>query len=240
MTDEIIERLAAARTPLVPTLLLLANFADWGHLVGSPVRARDACKRMLDTTADTLHRAHQAGVVMAAGTDTGFAMTPYGEWHARELELLMTYAGMSAMEAIVAGTRNGARMLGLEGEVGELSPGALSDLIVVDGDPIADIRVLQDRRNITVVIKDGKRITFDEEQLEQRWHHNRARIYSTENLTQDVIRGRQEPLSVPPGEGIHDTETPQHTPELPWEPAEGREIARDFGERERAARNPDA
>ena len=124
MTDEVVEELASSGIPLVPTLLLLANSADFGELVGTPAPFRDGCRRMLDKTADTLHRAHAAGVKFALGTDTGFAVTPYGEWHARELELLMEYAGLSAQEALQAGTVNAARTVGLEGQVGEVRPGA--------------------------------------------------------------------------------------------------------------------
>jgi len=84
MTDQTIAELAESRIPLVPTLLLLANIGDYGHLAGAPQQASDNCRRMLDKTADSLHRAHAAGVTMVVGTDTGFATTPYGEWHARE------------------------------------------------------------------------------------------------------------------------------------------------------------
>ncbi len=80
------------------------------------------------------------------GTDSGFSVTPYGEWHARELELLMTYAGLSSLEAIQAGTQNGATMLDLEGKVGVVAEGMIADMIVVDGDPVEDINVLQDRQ----------------------------------------------------------------------------------------------
>jgi len=100
MTDATIGKLAESRIPLVPTLLLLANVADWGDRIGAPQRAIDGCKRMLDATAPTLHKAHEAGVKFLLGTDTGFATTPYGEWHAREMQLLVDYAGLSRLEAI--------------------------------------------------------------------------------------------------------------------------------------------
>ena len=92
---------------------------------------RNGMKSMLEASADTLHRAHAAGVTMAMGTDSGFSVTPYGIWHARELELLMTYAGMSSVEAIKAGTSNGALMLGLQDRIGVVAPGMIADLIVV-------------------------------------------------------------------------------------------------------------
>jgi imidazolonepropionase-like amidohydrolase len=189
MSDRAVEMLASSKTPLVPTLLLLANIADFGHLVGATNQMRDACKRLLDKSADSYHRAHKAGVIFAMGTDTGFAVTPYGEWHARELELLMQYAGLSAMEAIQAGTRNGAKMLNLEGKVGELTPGMLADIIIVNGDPLQNIRVLQDKNNIEVVIKDGQVVRFDEDELKVRWSHDRALVYSLELLTYDKVYG---------------------------------------------------
>lgn len=189
MSDDTIARLAESKTPLVPTLLLLANVADFGGLVGAPGPLHDGMARMLDKTADSLHRAHEAGVVFAMGTDSGFSVSPYGEWHARELELLMTYAGLSSLEAIAAGTRNGARMLDLEGEVGVVAEGMLADLIVVDGDPVKDIRVLQDRQRITTVVKGGRRIVFDEEAVRRRWPHDRGQTYSVTDLTYDLVFG---------------------------------------------------
>jgi imidazolonepropionase-like amidohydrolase len=193
MTDETIENLAAARIPLVPTLLLLSNVGDWGHLVGAPTPMRDGMKAMLDKSADALHRAHQAGVTMALGTDSGFSVTPYGVWHARELELLMTYAGLTSLEAIQAGTSNGALMLGLDGEIGQVAEGMIADLIIVNGDPVADITVLQRREAIETVIQDGRVVQFDEEMIARSWPHDRGITYSVGDLTYDVVHGHADP-----------------------------------------------
>jgi imidazolonepropionase-like amidohydrolase len=189
MSDATISRLAESGTPLVPTLLLLANIVDFGPKVLAPAPMRDGMARMLDQTGDSLHRAHQAGVKMAMGTDTGFSVAPYGEWHARELELLMTYAGMSSLEAIQAGTQHGALMLGLDGQVGAIVPGMLADIIVVDGDPVADIKVLQDKRRIETVVKDGVVQVFDETALRRSWPHDRGQAYSVTDLTYDLVYG---------------------------------------------------
>ena len=194
MTDEVIEKLAASRIPLVPTLLLLANIADFGKHFGSPRGLRDGCKRMLETTGETLHKAHQAGVVFSAGTDTGFGIIPYGEWHARELDLLVTYAGLTPIEAIEAGTRNGAKMMNLEGEVGEITVGALADLIVVRGDPTKQITVLMDKRNIETVVKDGQVMTFPEHLDETRHNNERNRLYTTSVVTYNSVFGDGDPL----------------------------------------------
>ena len=194
MSDEVIERLAASRIPLVPTLLLLTNWADFGHLVGTPVRLRDGVRRMLDVTADTLHRAHDAGVTMVVGTDTGFAVTPYGEWHARELELLMEYAGLSAMEAIQAATVHAAPTVNLEGEVGEVVAGRLADLLVVAADPLRDIRVLQEPRNFKVVMKGGAVVATTESDVVDAWPYEPHRVQSTGTLTRALVAGEPAPL----------------------------------------------
>ncbi|MBV9793673.1 MAG: amidohydrolase family protein [Actinobacteria bacterium] len=193
MSDETIAHLVQTGTPLVPTLLLLSNVGDWGHLVGAPAPMRDGMKSMLDKSADALHRAHAAGVTMVLGTDSGFSVTPYGVWHARELELLMTYAGLTALEAIQAGTSNGALMLGLDGQIGVVAPGMIADLIVVDGDPVADITVLQRRAAIETVIQDGKVVQFDEEMIARSWPHDRGIGYSVGDLTYDVVHGHADP-----------------------------------------------
>lgn len=225
MTDVTIDRLAESQIPLVPTLLLLANVADYGHLVGVPTPLHDGMKRLLDDTAETLHRAHEAGVRFAMGTDSGFSVTMYGEWHARELELLMTYAGLTAMEAIQAGTKNGARMLGLDDEVGTVTTGALADLIVVDGDPLSDITVLQDKHLIQTVIKGGTRVVFDEEAIARRWPHERGIGYSVTDLTYDLVHGRQ------PGEPQADAQ-----PARPLGHDESHDLASDLKRREVAAK----
>jgi imidazolonepropionase-like amidohydrolase len=228
MTDEVVGRLVETRTPLVPTLLLLANVADWGRMVGAPAPLRDGMARALDKTAETLHRAHDAGVRFVTGTDSGFSVTPYGEWHARELELLMTYAGLSPMEAIQAATRNAAVTLNLEGQLGVLAPGMIADLIVVDGDPLRDIRVLQDKRRITTVVKDGRPVVFDEEALAKYWPHERGQTYSVADLTYDLVYGDGEPTAGPDEDAL-----------LAWNRDEQRDLVATVKRREAGAVMPD-
>jgi imidazolonepropionase-like amidohydrolase len=191
MTDEVIEKLAESQIPLVPTLLLLANMTDFADVAKVPAHQADGVKRMLDKTADSLHRAHEAGVKFAMGTDSGFAVTAYGEWHARELLLLQVFAGLSPLEAIQAGTSHGAPMVNLEGQVGVVAPGMLADLIVVNGDPSRDLQVLVDPENILHVILNGEIQEFDEDIRTQRFHHDRLpNEYSYETLTYDMVAGR--------------------------------------------------
>jgi imidazolonepropionase-like amidohydrolase len=92
------------------------------------------------------------GVRVAMGTDAGGYV--HGQ-NAMELQLLVE-AGMSPMEAIVASTKTAAECLEMEKEVGTLEPGKLADLLVVAGDPLKDITLLQQRENLALIMKGGE------------------------------------------------------------------------------------
>jgi len=98
----------------------------------------------------SVQKAHKAGVKIVFGTDVG--AFPWTESIAREFEYL-TKDGLSPMEAIQAATSRPAIMLNMDGEIGVLAPKAYADIIAVQGDPLADIKVLQ---NVQFVMKDGK------------------------------------------------------------------------------------
>lgn len=214
MTDETIDRLAGSGITLVPTLLLIANMCDWPELTGTPARDLSGMRGMLERTADSLHRAHAAGVRFAVGTDTGFGITPYGEWHARELELLTIYAGLTPLEAITAATRNGAEMMGLAGELGEVTPGCLADLLVVRGDPLANLRVLLNKANIQHVIKDGVVQTFPEDLDGKRFQFDPLPVvYSQVDLTYDMVCG--------------DDPSPSYTV-APWSVSDSKDLLHDI------------
>ncbi len=155
MTDDDLAVLVRNRTPINPTLSLLVNAVDWGADIGMKKTVIEACKRELDAASRILTKAHREGLTMFVGTDSGNGQVPYGEWHARELESMMTYLGMSAMEVLIAGTRDAAMTLNMESEIGTLEDGKLADLLVVDGDPLADIAVLQDKKRLKLIMKDG-------------------------------------------------------------------------------------
>jgi len=216
MTQGTVDLLAEKDIPLVPTLLLLEQWAVYGPSIGSPRPIVDGCRRMLERTHDSLHMAKESGVRFLLGTDAGFAMTPYGEWHANELTLLMKYAGVSELEAIRAGTYNGGIVLNLEGEVGGVAPGMLADLLVVDGDPSQDVAVLEDRTKIEQIILDGDLVEVNRE-LES-WPNQPSYVYADTYLTQEVAkgalggahRGGIRPNTTPPGASDGMTPVPGH------------------------------
>jgi imidazolonepropionase-like amidohydrolase len=163
-TDRDLEAVAKAGMPILPTATFLSVVIDLGKKIGAEQVQLDInrMQRHYDLLGKLMHRAREFGIRLLVGTDTGNnAFTPHGELHAKELEIFVKHGGYSPMEAIVAATRDNALAVGLDGQVGEIAPGKLADVIVLDKDPIADITVLQGGKHLTRVIKDGRLIDLD-------------------------------------------------------------------------------
>ena len=94
------------------------------------------------------------GVRVLPGGDYGFPATPHGTY-ARDLWLFVKVLGFSPMETLVAATRLGGELMGRPGELGVVKAGALADLLLVEGDPLADITVFQDAGALRMIMKDG-------------------------------------------------------------------------------------
>jgi len=156
MDDEALEAVIEAKASLCPTFTFLANLADYGARVGAGVGMTDVFRGEIKATADMMRKAYDHGVPLLCGSESGFALTPYGHWHARELEVFVQELGLTPIEAITCATRNNAQALRLEGRVGVVAPGMLADVIVVDGDPSRDVRLLQDRSLLKAVISRGR------------------------------------------------------------------------------------
>jgi imidazolonepropionase-like amidohydrolase len=158
-TDRDLEAVAKGGMPIIPTATFLAVVVELGQRVGSEQVQLDInrMKRHFDLLCELMHKARKLGIKLLVGTDSGNnSFTPYGELHAKELEIFVNHGGFTPMEAIVAATRDNAYAIGLEGQVGEIAPGKLADIIVLKKDPIADITILQGGRHLSFVIKDGK------------------------------------------------------------------------------------
>ncbi|WP_445517683.1 amidohydrolase family protein [Streptomyces sp. NEAU-174] len=102
-------------------------------------------------TKENISRAIEQGAKIALGTDA--AVCPHGQ-NLMELSYLVDL-GMDPMDAIVAGTRTAAELLGVADRLGTLAPGRVADLVVCEGDPLADIGVLGDPANVVCVVQDG-------------------------------------------------------------------------------------
>jgi imidazolonepropionase-like amidohydrolase len=101
----------------------------------------------------TFERMYRSGVNIALGTDMGY--DPEMGTNARELELYVEL-GLKPMDALLTATRNAARAIKMDKDLGTLEAGKLADLIAVDGDPLKDIRCLQEKKNIQLVMKEGR------------------------------------------------------------------------------------
>jgi len=104
---------------------------------------------------ESYKRIHKAGAILATGSDTGLGANTFGT-NAVELELLVKYCDYSPMDAIVAATKNGAKACFMADSTGTIEPGKYADIIMVDGDPLADITLLQDSAKIVTVMLKGK------------------------------------------------------------------------------------
>ncbi len=99
-----------------------------------------------------MKKAYEAGVKIVMGTDSGIA--PHGQ-NLRELEFLCNI-GMTPMEAIQAGTKKAAELLGMEDKIGTLEKGKLADVVVSKTNPLDDIKSLGNPENIIMVMKEGQ------------------------------------------------------------------------------------
>ena len=95
------------------------------------------------------------GIRVVPGGDYGFAWNPVGR-NLRDLELFVDWFGFTAAEALRAATRYGGQIMGMADELGLIRPGVLADLVLVDGDPLEEIGIRQDRDRLAAVMKDGR------------------------------------------------------------------------------------
>ena len=112
-------------------------------------------EREVEATVDAVKRLRAAGVRVLPGGDYGLSITPHGTY-AKDLQYFVERFGMTSTEALLCATRDGGAVADPDGMVGTLEAGKHADMVVVDGDPLADIRVLQDPARITAVIKGGR------------------------------------------------------------------------------------
>ena len=144
----LLEKMAENGQTLVPTLSTFHDVSE-EHAEKYPCALVEQAKSQREEAYDTLAAARSAGVRIAMGFDS----YPLGQ-NAREL-IRMVDGGLTPMEGIVAATSNAASALGLE-DVGTVVPGAVADLLVLDGDPLSDPSILLDADRIRLVLQGGE------------------------------------------------------------------------------------
>ena len=149
--EETAHLIAQAGAYLVPTLVTYEALSEEGKSHGVPANVIRKIDEAREVGIRALRYAHEAGVSIASGSDL---LGPLQDRKARELEIKTEV--MSPMESLLSATKTNASLFGMEEEIGTIEEGKLADLLVVDGNPLEDIAVLQDKGNLKLIMKGGR------------------------------------------------------------------------------------
>jgi imidazolonepropionase-like amidohydrolase len=144
LDDAAIAQMVKQGTWYCPTMS--PYYYDW-EPEGTPAGIRD--RKRAEVHGPSLQKAMKAGVKIAFGTDAGGF--PWSDPMAQEFRRMVEF-GMTPAAAIRSATSSAAEMLGMEGKIGTIAPGAWADIVAVTGDPLRDVRILE---KIDFVMKDG-------------------------------------------------------------------------------------
>ncbi len=143
--------MAQRGTYLVPTFVAYEKLHEEGRQHGFAPDKLDKLDRVLGEGLDSLKRAKDAGVAIGSGSDL---LGPLARHKTRELAIKAKVLGNH--DTLIATTRTNAELLGIAAEVGTIEPGKRADLLLVDGDPLTDISVLQDRDRLHAIVVGGR------------------------------------------------------------------------------------
>jgi len=154
MDQECLDLLLARDVPCVPALYFEYASIQRGPEFGMSQRVIDGHQETLDGGAESARMILKAGGCLGMGGDYGFAWNPHGDY-ARELTFFVKYVGFSPLEVLTCATKNGAKLLGRSHDVGTVEPGKLADLLIVPGNPLHDISILERRQDFIAVVQGG-------------------------------------------------------------------------------------
>ncbi len=166
LDDEAIERMAEAGTYLVPSQLFPARFAELMGGGGGGLGFTASMTADMERTLAVLPVADAAGVKLLVGDDYGAIGLPHGRY-ADELEFYVKEAGIAPLDVLRWATRHGFELMGRGHELGSVREGYLADLLVVDGDPLGDIALLQDPARLLAIMKGGTLVKDELRALER-------------------------------------------------------------------------
>ena len=152
--DETLDLLLERDVASVPALYFELMSIERGPEFGMSQDVIDGHQETLDGGAESARRILAAGGRLGMGGDYGFAWNPHGDY-AKELSFFVNYVGIAPLEVLRCATKTGAEILGRSDELGTLEVGKLADVLVVDGDVVDDIRVLEDRSRLMAVMQAG-------------------------------------------------------------------------------------
>ena len=154
MDDEALDLLMERNTPVVPALYFELASIEHGPDVGMPQNVIDGHRETLEGGAESARRILDVGGRLGMGGDYGFAWNPHGDY-AKELSFFVDYVGLDPLVVIKCATQTGAEIMGRADEFGTLTVGKLADVLVVDGDVLQDMSLLQDRSRFITVMQGG-------------------------------------------------------------------------------------
>ncbi len=155
MDDECIELMKKHGVYYVPTFSIVYNIVTKGEQLKAPPHVIEKATEAWAHHVPSVQKAYKAGVKIACATDGGGVWAKCGE-NALELEMLTRFGEMTPMDAIVSATKVSAEAIGQEKELGTIEPGKMADIIIVNGEPLENIKILQDLSRIKMVMKGGK------------------------------------------------------------------------------------
>ena len=154
MDDEALDLLLERDVPCVPGLYFEKASVLRGEEFQLPQAVIDGHQETLEGGSESALKILKAGGRLGMGGDYGFAWNPHGTY-ARELTFFNRDVGFSAIDTIKCATKTGAEILGRDEELGTLEAGKLADILVIDGDVLSDISILEDQSNFIAVIQGG-------------------------------------------------------------------------------------
>ena len=154
MDAEALDMLLERNTPVVPALQFEWASVQAGPEYKMPQYVIDGHQETLEGGAESARMILKAGGRLGMGGDYGFAWNPHGTY-AKEISFFVNYVGFSPLDAVKCATRTGAEIMGQDKDFGTLEPGKLADILVVDGDVIRDITLLEDRSRFLAVLQGG-------------------------------------------------------------------------------------
>lgn len=154
MDDEAVDLLLARDVPCVPALYFEKASIEHGREFGLSQRVIDGHQETLDGGIESARRIVRAGGRLGLGGDYGFGWNPHGDY-ARELTFFVKDVGLTPLEVLTCATKTGAEIMGRGDEFGTLEPGKLADILIVDGDVLANISILEARQRFIAVLQGG-------------------------------------------------------------------------------------
>ncbi len=184
--DASLEAIIDKKVPVGPVFTFLANLSEFGHKAGATSSAKSIFAGELENTGAKLRQAYDAGVKLLCGSESGFSMTPYGHWHAREMEVFVNHLGMTPLQAITCGTKDNAVALDEDGETGCLAAGYRADVLILEGDPSKNISILGDKSVFRHLLCRGKEIDLTPIEPRAMLRGEQASGWSDVALTREI------------------------------------------------------